>query len=303
MKDVQHWSGMQEAGSAMGIRIMLTLHKYFGRLPFYIVLLPVVSYFVLAKPASRHASLDFWSRLHPDANLLQRYMQVILHFWNFANGMLDKLLAASGKIALDKVKTSGREVLHQQVASGQGAVVLASHHGSIEICKALGQSDNIKFTAIVHTDHAANFNKVLSEITGEKNVELLPVKEFGIDTALILSQKIEAGNLIIIAADRIPIDSGRTLECMFFGSNAHFPQGPFILASLLKCPVFFMFSYRINNSFYVSVEKAYEKLTFKRGARMESIGQAMQKFADHLEVHVRKAPKQWFNFYPFWGLK
>ena len=55
----------------------------------------------------------------------------------------------------------------------------------------------------------------------------------------MLHDKIEQGELVIMAADRIPIgNSNRVSKAPFLGKEALFPQGPFILAGLLRCPVF-----------------------------------------------------------------
>ena len=78
------------------------------------------------------------------------------------------------------------------------------------------------------------------------------------------------------------------------------PQGAFILAGLLKCPVYLMFCLKLDEKYHIYIELFSEKIAFHRKQRNQMINEAVQQYAARLEHYCMKAPLQWFNFFPFW---
>jgi len=116
-----------------------------------------------------------------------------------------------------------------------------------------------------------------------------------------LQDKIEAGELVIIAADRTPVSGGyRVSRVEFFEQLASFPQGPFILASLLKCPVYTVFCLRKKNKHVIYFDHFSNQLFFSRKNRTEEIQKSVQVYAGRLQQYCIEEPLQWFNFYDFW---
>ena len=97
-------------------------------------------------------------------------------------------------------------------------------------------------------------------------------------------------------------DSGKTVTCRFFDKPTTFPQGPMLLASLLKTPVFLFFGvYLGGNRYEIHIEPFADQITTKRGSREQDIQYWTQRYAERLEHHARAHPFNWFNFYDFWG--
>jgi predicted LPLAT superfamily acyltransferase len=95
---------------------------------------------------------------------------------------------------------------------------------------------------------------------------------------------------------------GRVSAVEFLGDIAPFPQGPFILAGLLKCPVYLMFCLKQQAQYHLYVERFNKDLKFhERKARQQNLQTAVQEYAARLEYYCTKAPLQWFNFFPFWS--
>jgi predicted LPLAT superfamily acyltransferase len=44
-----------------------------------------------------------------------------------------------------------------------------------------------------------------------------------------------------------------------------------------------------------------ERITLPRRGREQALLDVVQRYADRLEEHARRAPDNWFNFYDFWG--
>ncbi|MEL6187082.1 MAG: lipid A biosynthesis acyltransferase, partial [Myxococcota bacterium] len=82
---------------------------------------------------------------------------------------------------------------------------------------------------------------------------------------------------------------------------ARFPTGPFMLASILQCPIYLTFGiFREPNLYQLSCEPFAERLSLPRRGRDDALREHVQRYARALEAKARSAPDNWFNFYDFW---
>ena len=84
------------------------------------------------------------------------------------------------------------------------------------------------------------------------------------------------------------------------GQPAPFPQGPFILASLLRCPVVLIFALCQQGKLTLHCEPFADPLLLPRGERQQALDACAATFADWLTACLRQSPYDWFNFYDFW---
>jgi predicted LPLAT superfamily acyltransferase len=303
-----HWSTIAEVGSAWGILLSFWLYKRLGRRPFQVVLLPIVLYFFLFKSLQRRASQQFLRRCY-EAGGLPRPPGLgasLRHFFQFGQAVLDKLVAYNGGIQLDDVVFRGEEPVQAVLDSGQGALLLGSHLGNLEICRALARfRPGLRLRVLVHTRHAQKFNRLLERLDEESPVSVQQVTELGVAEAAELASWVAGGGVILIAADRVPLidgaRAGRVIWADFLRHPAPFPQGPFILGSVLDCPVFSLFCVRRGRRFEASFEPFAERLGLPRRDRERALQGCATLFAAQLEQHCLAAPFQWFNFFCFWS--
>lgn len=297
-----HWEQIGEAGVTLGMRALFLTHRCFGRWPFRVLLTPVVGYFYLTRGIARQASLDYLRRVHGPAGLLTRHWRCLRHFLTFGECILDKALAWSGALTLESVQMHGVELLRAQLASGQGALLLVSHLGNQEVSRALARrTPGLRMTVLVHTRHAPKFNRFLATLNQESQADLIQVTEVTAGTAVMLSERIARGELVVIAADRVPVSAeGPVVRVPFLDECAPFPIGPYVLAGLLKCPVYLLFCLRLIDGFHVFIEPFAELMNLSRADREAILKRTAARFAARLEHYCRLAPLQWFNFYQFW---
>ena len=180
---------------------------------------------------------------------------------------------------------------------------MVSHFGNIELLRAIKSEHTQKINVLVYQKHATQFNQFLKKLNKHADVNLVSVDELGIETALILQEKLDQGEWVIVAADRVPVESDRVQPITFLGAEANWPQGAWILASLLKVPVLAVFCYRVGSCFEVHIHAIAEQLHFPRKTRMQALQSTMRQYVILLEQHCMRAPYQWFNFYNFWNKK
>lgn len=305
IKRAKHWASIQEQGSYWGMRFVLFMQRILGQRICFLLMLPVTLFYFLISRHARLASLDYLQRLsrfYPQLSLQANLINSFKHFLAFTAAILDKLATWNNQIGLEDVVIEGRHAFMEVVERQQGALILASHLGNIEVTRALASlNKRVKLNILMHTKNSQAFSRLVADLSGEHQIQLLEVTEITPSTAILLQQKIEQGEMICIVGDRIPIgEQGRMVSCEFLGGQAYFAQGPFIMASLLACPVFTLFSIKEEGRYHLYFEPFAERIKLKRGQREQSIQVYAQQFAHVLERFCQKAPLQWFNFYFYW---
>ncbi len=302
----EHWSRTPERGTLLGIRTMLWSYRLLGRPGFKALLLPVISYFWLTGRSQREASRDYLTRLTARAAELNQPLPEpvgsLHHFLRFGEAALDKLAAWRGDIGLDDIELVNPH--HYEAARGKGALIIGSHLGNLELCRALGnKAQGVRITALVFTRHAARFNALLQEVNPDSGLNLVQVQELGADTAIMLKSRIEAGEWVVIVGDRTSVTKEkRVVWADFLGAKAPFPLGPFALSAILGCPTYLMFGLREQGRFRVHFEPFADGSPLPRAGRQQQLEARVQHYANRLEHHCLRAPLEWFNFFDFWHL-
>jgi predicted LPLAT superfamily acyltransferase len=299
--DRRHWAQINEAGFVAGMRFLFWVCRVFGRWPFRMVLYPVLAWFMLSQPGARAASADYLRRVgYIDAG----WSAVIRHFAAFGECILDKMLLWGGLSKLSDTVFFGEQQLIDDIESQRGGLMICAHFGNLELCRVLAkQRAGLKLTVLVHTRHAQKFNQLLAQLDPGSQVNLLQVTELSPATAMLLNERVARGEFVVIAGDRIPVSANpRVSTASFLGGQAPFPIGPYVLASLLQCPVYLLFSMPAGVKAEVHFERFRDAIRLPRKGRDEALAELVQAYAARLEHFCLRAPLQWFNFYDFWHL-
>ncbi|MGL4430285.1 MAG: glycosyltransferase family 2 protein [Silvania sp.] len=309
----QHWAEQQEVKGLRGMRLMLWVWQWLGRRAFNALLWPVIGvYWLTARPA-RRASQEWIARV--SQTLAQRQqptptrLNSFFHFLRFGQAMLDKVASWRGELKLHQHVTfapGAREVLDS--AAPQGKLLLASHLGDVEVCRALAQREgHHTINALVFSDNARRFKQIMQEMAPEAGLNLISVTDIGPETAILLKEKLERGEWIAIVGDRLAINPQRGGEWRvvwseFMGQPAPFPQGPFILAAILRCPVVLIYALQQQQTLRIHCEPFADPLILPRNGRQQALQQAVDRYAQRLEHYALQSPLDWFNFFDFWRL-
>ena len=309
----QHWARTEEVKGLLGMRIMLLVWRLLGRGAFELLLRPVVGvYWLLARDA-RHASQAWIATVKQQRARLQiqdeQRLSSYRHFLRFGSAMLDKVASWRGELQPGKqvVFAEGAEALLDLTAP-EGKLILASHLGDVEAFRAMAQRSGARtVNALVFTDNARRFKQIMEEMAPQAGVNLLPVTHIGPDTAMLLKEKLDAGEWVAIVGDRIAVNpqrggDWRVIWSSFMGRPAPFPQGPFILASALRCPVVLLFALREQGRLVLHCEPFANPLTLPRATRQQALQDAVDHYAARLEHYALRSPLDWFNFFDFWQL-
>ena len=299
-----HWAGFGERGMYWGLQASAWAYRLLGRRGCMTLLAPVVLYFYLTGGNRRRASLDFLRRAFAAGGRSQPpgWWDGYRHFLSFARRALDSFVAWMGRMPPDAVLPMEVAALEEAKAQPRGAVFIVSHHGNVEVSRALlDRKTRQRVVVLTHTRHAENYNRMLREFNPEAAVNMLQVTEMGPDTAIMLEQRVENGDWLFIAGDRTPVSGNRrTSVAPFLGADAEFSQGPYLMAALLDCPIYLFFCRREGDHYELCVEKLADRAILPRGRRAEALARYAAAYASRLEKRVLEDPFQWYNFYDFW---
>ena len=301
-----HWADISEAGSLWGIRFLLFCYKLGGKALFKVFLAPVIIYFYLVRSTNRQASLAYIYRIKqqlPEYASKNAYLLSFAHFWNFALSLIDKIAVWCGDIDITDTTSHGGELITRLCDEQKGAILLITHLGNFEICRALSQHrKNFRLTVLMHTKHAENFNKLLTRsIKSSSKVDVIQVSEISPATAMMINERIERGEFIAISGDRVAIANPQnSFGVQFMGETAPLPSGPFTLAAILKAPLISIVCIREKNRYQIYFDQISERVSVSRKQRNEKLAELAQSYANLLEKYCLQAPLQWFNFYDFW---
>ena len=290
------WLEQRERGSlaAMkgGVRLLLSVGHSFGRLLLY----PTCAYFLASSRQSRSASREYLGRV---LGRPARLLDVARHYLTFAKTLHDRVYFLAGRTAEFDIEQHGLDTVERTLAKGKGCLLLGAHLGSFEVLRVLGSLEcKLPVNVLLYPDNSSNADAVAGDLCPELKQRVIPLGRP--DTLLRVHECLERGEIVGILGDRT-LKSDRTVRCDFFGQPATFPQGPLLLASILKAPVILFFGlFEGGRRYSIHFELFTDELQIARRDRSAQLQPWIARYAARLEHYCRLAPYNWFNFYDFW---
>ena len=291
----QEWTRREERGSLVLLRAIVWLSLKLGRAPARVLLRGIAAYFFLSGGKAGRASREFLRRcLGRRPTLAEQYR----HFFTFASTVHDRVFLLRDRFDLFEFEIHGADLFDER-----GALLMGSHLGSFEALRAAARVVNRRVAMAMFEENARKVNHVLLALAPQLREDIVPLGR--LDAMLELQSRLEEGAFVGVLADRtIEGDAQGTLACDFLGAPAGFPLGPMRMAAALRTRVFFMTAlYRGGNRYEIRFEPLadFSDAGAMRGQREARVHAAVREYVARLEQHARRAPDNWFNFFPFWG--
>ncbi|MDO4641522.1 MAG: glycosyl transferase family 2 [Neisseria sp.] len=302
-----HWAAQNERGSRLFLALTTLMVRYLPAFLMNPCIRIVVLYFYLTASEQRKNILQYQQRLKatfPDVQLPSR-LGVFRQFVAFGEAVCDRFAVWQRKIRYEHLVVDDPDGVSALVGdrSLRGQIFVCSHVGNVEVCRALvSHHKGFKLNVLVHSRHAQAFNEALGKAGADK-IQLIQVTDLDASFMMELNKRIDAGEWLAIAADRVPVRGEKTVPVSFLGAQAEMPQGAWLLAGLLKTRVHTLFCIKQNGRYHLKLRHFLDSTDWKRGERNAAVSEAAQRFADRLAQECRQNPLQWFNFYNFWKEK
>jgi len=299
-----HWSAIAERGAYWGLRFLIAAYALLGRTGCLALTGPVVAYFYATDPAGRRHSRAYLTRIHArKGGAPPSWRTGLHHYMSFAGKALDAFIAWTDPPRSGPIEVASSSELDRLAEVGVGVLLIVSHLGNAEFSRAgLAAHFKRRVNVLVHTRHATLYNGLMRSLRPDVEDYTIQVTEIGPQTAIELKECVERGEWLAIAGDRTPVHrQSRTCRVPFLGAEASFPQGPYILAALMGCPVYLMFCLREGSGHTVHFEKLADSVLLPRHDRERALTELAARYAQRLEHYCLQAPLQWYNFYDFWA--
>ncbi len=127
----------------------------------------------------------------------------------------------------------------------------------------------MKVNALVFTRHSPKFNRVMAAVSPQTLERMIQVDSLGPETVIALREQARGRRARRDRrGSRVRAPQGALdLRAPFLGRPAPFPEGPFVLASLLECPVYLLFCLKIDGRYRVFFEPFADPFVLPRGDR------------------------------------
>ena len=301
-----HWAHIGERGTLAGLRFIGAMDRIFPRWVGHVVLYPVTAYFFLTHGHARQASRRFLGAAGQPPTLAMSFRQ----FFSFSISILDKVAAwYDPKRIPVELGEAERCLFTDVLAQKRGLMLLSGHLGNLELARAIATLiPGVTVNALVYTQNSRKITAMLEETNEAYHLKLIYVQEIDPGIAMSLRAKIDAGEVVVIVGDRVPVAPGdtthhaqnATVRVPFLGRSAPFAMGPYVLAHVLECPVLLFFCLHQRQGYKIYMEPFADRIHLPRKGREAAAAEWAAHYAARLADYATRFPLQWYNFYDFW---
>lgn len=285
------WEG-KSRGTLLGYKIYIFFLRTFGIGAAYFLLRFVICYYVLFSPKSNRDIYAYFRKRHR-YDKWKSLLNIYKSYYTFGQTLTDKIAISTGLRDKFTYTHDGIEHIDDLLKKNQGGILISGHVGNFEISHYfLEDRYSISKISMVTTmaEHE-NIQNYMERISVKSHLKFIVVKE-DMSHIFEIHKAIDEGGLVVFTGDRY-MPGSKTLKENFFGKEAHFPVGPYILASRLNMPVLFVY-------FMKGSKRHYD--LYARTARFKARDAQglLKEYTQSMEWILKKYPLQWFNYFDFW---
>lgn len=286
-------------------RLILTwkIYKFLGIKPVRLIAFIIALFAYIGGKVPRNASRKYFQVLMEytkNVKFKPSFLNSIKHFYSYADSLVDKMLAFSGNLQAERFEYADMDVkngMFEILEAGKGIFFLSSHTGNVEIMRSLFSTVNScvkpNVNVFLQKNSCEIFNGFLDYIKVKIPVEVHPVEEISVDTAVTLKEKLNQGEIVFMAGDRLSAQYPElSYETEFLNKKVQFPLGALKFAQMLECPIYFVICVKEGNIFKIYLKK------FEANGTKKEVFKALQlEYKAFLEDITTKYPYQFYNFY------
>ncbi|MGP1359714.1 glycosyltransferase family 2 protein [Campylobacter sp.] len=293
------WWQKGERSNEFFLRVSLFLTK---NLPIFlikpIVMIVVCFYYIFSK-SERENIREFLLNVEKFSGK-KPYTGVFRNFYDFGIAICDKFRIWQNGVLENELDFNELMWIKEEFeASKSGRVLLTSHLGNVEICKALSlRSPSFRMIILVYSKGSEKFYKILEQIS-KGQIKLISVENLDTAVMMQLKEAVDSGVNICIMGDRTPVNGDKFVEVSFLGKMAKFNYGPYLLAGILGVKMSALWCVKNGDKFSIELSDIADEIKLGRD-RKASVLPYVQSYVRQLEEQACKSPSQWFNFFDFW---
>ncbi|KUJ62619.1 lipid A biosynthesis acyltransferase [Flavobacteriaceae bacterium CRH] len=289
---MSQWDGKSK-GTVLGYKIFVFLIQKAGVKSAYVLLYFVASYYFLFLKKSNKAIFYYFKERLKYPHFKSKKM-VFKSYYTFGQTIIDKISISAGMRNKFSYEFDGIEILKKLLAEKKGGVLISAHIGNFEIAEHFFGEIDLDFQInLVTTDleHSAIKN-YLETVVKKPTVKFIIIRD-DLSHIFEINAALSNNELVCFTGDRY-FEGTKSLSEKILGEEAHFPAGPFLIASRLKVPVVFVYVMKEQNLHYHLY--AREAVVKHRDEKA-----LLRSYIESVESMLEKYPLQWFNYFDFWN--
>lgn len=219
-------------------------------------------------------------------------------FEEFAYCLAETFEAYSPQPPPVRVDTPEHDGIGAALNEGRGVILLTAHLGNWDVAaQALRRYERPLNLVMAHEQNRTT-QEFLQEARAAAGVRVL-YSDSSVLSSLNMLRVLRQNEIVAMQLDR-PVAGMETARVGFFGADAGFSVGPFMLARAAGCPLIPVFAPRRGRRHYEIRVGDPLRIVRRTGGRESDVAEAMAGAVALLEQTVREFPTQWFQFQPFW---
>lgn len=288
----QAWEGKSK-GTPLGYRIFIDLLRIAGVTPAYVLLRFVAFYYFVSASSFKHIYSFFRRRL--GYGWLRSITGVYRNYYRLGQTLIDKIVVMSGMKVPFTFVFEGEHHIEDIMAGGRGGILISAHAGNYELAAYYFKRLPVRVNVVMVDREQQQIKEYLEKVLNDRQLNIITIKD---DNSHIyeINAALGRNELIAMHADRY-VAGSRTIEGTLFGGKAHFPIGPFVLATTFKVPVSYVFCFKETAKHYHLYSSPAREYT---GPRQVAMAHALADYTQEVEAKLKMYPTQWFNYYDFW---
>lgn len=228
------------------------------------------------------------------------------HFLSYAYALVDKMEMFTDNFPFKNIyfaDEAQREMLYKDLLDKKGIYFLCSHLGNINAMRTFFRSgtviEDIKVNLFLEAKQCKIFKSFIDKISSDNPIVTYPVEEIDLTTSIELKDKLDSGEIIFMAGDRIaPNNDNAVFQTDFLGRKVNFPIGAFKFGMLMGAPIYFIACTKEKHDKYATHIQKFEFI----GKRQEKLEELEQQYVKFLEKLTSKYPYQFYHFYDFFNV-
>ncbi len=284
------WNGKSKA-SLGGYKMFVSFLRIFGIKATY-VLVKIASFYYVIFHRRTFNFIYHYFRTKFNYSPVKAFLKTWENHYVFGTTLIDKTVLFAGLKNELTFEFEGEENLRKIKEDAKGGILVSAHMGNWDIAgNFLNSRIQSEINVVMFDQEHQQIKKYMEALYINKKMNIIPIKN-DMSHIFEINHALNNHALICIHGDRF-IEGSKTLVRNFLGEEAHFPIGPFAIASKFEIPVVFVYAVKETKNhyhLYCSVPKIYKN----KQAEM------MDDYVAGLEKMTKKYPEQWFNYFDFW---
>lgn len=302
---MKKWFNQKErSAGAFRLLILWWIYKFLGKsfLNFIVFFVALIS-FIFASEIRKYQRKYFkvYSEFY-SKELKASLKNLFKHYLSYAYSLADRIEIFSGNLNHKKIifaNENDKIQFKNDFNEEKGIFFICNHLGNVDAMRAFITSDighkNLKVNVFMQKNQTQIFNNFIDAIAIKTPICTYPVEEIGVETAIEIQEKLQKGEIVFMAGDRISAqNSSASFLANFLGHNVEFPIGTFRFAQMCNVPIYFISCVKIKNDKYKILLKKFEAENL---SKKEMLKKLQKDFILFLEEHIKDYPLQFYHFY------